>query len=148
MNTTLKIEPNDNVVVALVGLKKGSSIRIGEKTLILTEDIEPKHKIALHDLNIGDSIYMYGIIIGCAIQTIPRGSCITVKNTVHKINSTIEKEEGWSWSAPNVEQWRKRTFDGYIRKDGQVGTRNVWLFFPLVFCENRNIERLKDIFQK
>jgi len=32
--------------------------------------------------------------------------------------------------------------------DGQVGTQNIWLFFPLVFCENRNIEKLKDVFEK
>ena len=37
---------------------------------------------------------------------------------------------------------------GYHREDGQVGTENVWLFFPLVFCENKNIETLKDIFEK
>ena len=37
---------------------------------------------------------------------------------------------------------------GYHRPDGQVGTDNIWLFFPLVFCENRNIETLKTIFEK
>jgi len=42
----------------------------------------------------------------------------------------------------------KRTFQGYQRENGQVETENVWLFFPLVFCENRNIEILKDIFEK
>ena len=39
-------------------------------------------------------------------------------------------------------------FMGYPRKDGRVGTQNVWLFFPLVFCENRNIELLKTIFER
>src|SRR5690606_27187703 len=41
-----------------------------------------------------------------------------------------------------------RTFLGYHREDGQVGTSNTWLFFPLVFCENRNVEILKEVFEK
>src|SRR5690606_19306161 len=44
--------------------------------------------------------------------------------------------------------WKDKTFMGYHRSNGQVGTRNVWLFFPLVFCENRNIELLKEVFEK
>ena len=60
----------------------------------------------------------------------------------------LEKQKSFNWTAPNVEKWKDRTFLGYHREDGQVGTENVWLFFPLVFCENRNIEILKEIFEK
>jgi altronate hydrolase len=37
---------------------------------------------------------------------------------------------------------------GYPSKDGSAGTQNIWLFFPLVFCENRNIELLKTVFER
>jgi altronate hydrolase len=66
----------------------------------------------------------------------------------HESDKVTGKTETIGWSAPNVDKWKDRTFLGYHREDGQVGTENVWLFFPLVFCENRNIEILKDIFEK
>src|SRR5207244_3859706 len=37
---------------------------------------------------------------------------------------------------------------GYLRSDGQFGTRNYWLVVPLVFCENRNILNLKQAFEE
>jgi altronate hydrolase len=54
----------------------------------------------------------------------------------------------YAWTPPNVSGWSSRTFDGYYRADGQVGTRNYWLVIPLVFCENRNIEALRDAFEE
>ena len=35
-------------------------------------------------------------------------------------------------------------FKGYHRSDGRVGTQNVWLVVPLVFCENRNIHVMRE----
>jgi altronate hydrolase len=52
------------------------------------------------------------------------------------------------WTAPDVSKWRDRTFFGYHRSDGQVGTRNHWLVVPLVFCENRNLGVLKQAFEE
>ena len=59
-----------------------------------------------------------------------------------------EKTATVSYTAPDISKWKERTFMGYHRNDRQVGTQNVWLFFPLVFCENRNVELLKDVFEK
>ena len=47
-----------------------------------------------------------------------------------------------------MSRWQNRTFMGYPRADGQVGTRNYWLVVPLVFCENRNVLILKDAFER
>jgi altronate hydrolase len=41
-----------------------------------------------------------------------------------------------------------KTFLGYERADGQVGTRNYWIVLPLVFCENRNLAVLKQAFEE
>src|SRR5207248_8965630 len=54
---------------------------------------------------------------------------------------------GYRWRAPDVSRCRDRTFLGYRRADGQVGTRNYWLVVPLVFCENRNVGVLKSAFE-
>ena len=37
---------------------------------------------------------------------------------------------------------------GYHRADGQVGTRNYWLVLPLVFCENRNVDRMREALEE
>ena len=49
---------------------------------------------------------------------------------------------------PDVSRWRSTTFLGYHRADGQVGTRNYWIVLPLVFCENKNIQVLKNAFEE
>src|SRR5205814_5422201 len=59
-----------------------------------------------------------------------------------------EGREFRPWRPPDVSKWKQRTFLGYHRPDGQVGTRNYWLVIPLVFCENRNIGVLKQAFEE
>ena len=50
----------------------------------------------------------------------------------------------YHWQAPDVSEWSTRTFKGYVRDDGRVGTASYWLVFPLVFCENRNVSKLTN----
>ncbi|MDP2613923.1 UxaA family hydrolase, partial [Oceanobacter sp. 2_MG-2023] len=49
----------------------------------------------------------------------------------------------FTWTAPDISNFEGRTFDGFHRKDGKVGTANYWLVIPLTFCENRNIDVLE-----
>jgi altronate hydrolase len=48
------------------------------------------------------------------------------------------------WKAPDVSKFVGRTFNGYHRADGRVGTANYWLFIPTVFCENRNLDVIRE----
>ncbi len=43
------------------------------------------------------------------------------------------------WQKPDVSRWQGKTFNGYHREDGQVGTRNYWLVIPMVFLVNTGI---------
>lgn len=143
----IKVHPDDNIAIALIDLWKGGQVEFeGEKIDILA-DTKAKHKITLVDLAPGDSIYMYGVLVGKAVDAIKRGEVLTVTNIRHEANSTAGRTETVKWKAPDVSKWKDRTFMGYHRPDGQVGTNNVWLFFPLVFCENRNVDLLKEIFE-
>ena len=144
----LKIHPKDNVVVALDNLKKGYTIQLENVSFDLVDPIPLKHKFALVEFQPSDPIYMYGVLVGEALVTIPQGGVLTTENVKHKIQKVEGKTAPWEWTAPDTTKWEKRTFMGYPRPDGQVGTENIWLFFPLVFCENRNIEKLKVIFEK
>ncbi|MAW93631.1 MULTISPECIES: UxaA family hydrolase [unclassified Leeuwenhoekiella] len=144
----IKVQPQDNVAVALVDLYTGDAVDFEGESIKILSDSKAKHKIALVDLAAGDSIYMYGVLVGKALSPIDKGGLLTTENVKHEASSVSQKTETTSWNAPDISKWKDRTFMGYHREDGQVGTQNVWLFFPLVFCENRNIELLKDVFEK
>lgn len=147
-NKIIKVHPSDNVAVALVNLSVGETISFEGQTIILVSDVKAKHKIALETFNANDRIIMYGVLVGKANQPILKGDVLTIDNIVHQSEKVTRKTETVGWTAPNVDNWKNTTFMGYHREDGQVGTNNVWLFFPLVFCENRNIELLKEVFDK
>ncbi|WP_139420174.1 UxaA family hydrolase [Chryseobacterium mulctrae] len=144
----LKVNPKDNVIVALMDLPAGESVHLDGTDYTILKDIKAKHKFAAVDFEDGDHILMYGVIVGKANQSIKKGEVITTENVKHQSAKVVGKTETLGWTPPNVDKWKDRTFMGYHREDGQVGTENVWLFFPLVFCENKNIETLKDIFEK
>lgn len=144
----LKVNPKDNVIVALLDLPAGESVHLDGEAYTVVKDIKAKHKFAATDFEDGDHIIMYGVIVGKANQSIKKGEVITTENVKHQSAKVEGKTETLGWIPPNVDKWKNRNFMGYHREDGQVGTENVWLFFPLVFCENKNIETLKDIFEK
>jgi len=144
----LKVNPKDNVIVALLDLPAGESVHLDGTDYTVVKDIKAKHKFAAVDFEDGDHIIMYGVIVGKANQSIKKGEVITTENVKHQSAKVVGKTDTLGWTPPNVDKWKDRTFMGYHREDGQVGTENVWLFFPLVFCENKNIETLKDIFEK
>lgn len=144
----IKVHPTDNVAVALVNLTAGEVIDFEGQSVTIESDVKMKHKIAMVPFDIGDRIIMYGVLVGKASARIERGGLLSTANVKHESDKVTGKTETIGWTAPNIDKWKDRTWQGYHREDGQVGTENVWLFFPLVFCENRNIEILKDIFEK
>lgn len=144
----IKVNPTDNVAVALVNLTGGEEIVFEGETIKVLSDVKAKHKIALTDFQVGERIIMYGVLVGKASAFIGKGGLLSTQNVKHESDKVTGKTETIGWDVPNIDKWQDRTFMGYHREDGQVGTENVWLFFPLVFCENRNIEILKDIFEK
>ena len=74
----VQIDPRDNIIVAITNLEKGLSAKIGKQKVVLKEDIKQKHKFALNDFEVDDEIFMYGLLIGKAIQPIKAGSAITI----------------------------------------------------------------------
>jgi altronate hydrolase len=144
----LKIHPQDNVLVALSDLRGGDLVEVDGGSLLLKSDVAAKHKFAITDLAAGQTIIMYGITVGKAAQPIGRGELLTTANVRHDTAITERKTAFQGWHAPDVSRWQTRTFLGYHRADGQVGTRNYWLVVPLVFCENRNVSVLKQAFDE
>jgi altronate hydrolase len=147
-DAVLKLHPEDNVLIALRDLHKGDQVAFGNASFVLGSDVAAKHKFATKDLATADSIVMYGTLVGKATQPIQRGFGLTTINVRHDALPFREKSREYRWNPPDVSRWRKQTFLGYCRADGQVGTRNYWLVVPLVFCENRNVDVLKQAFEE
>jgi altronate hydrolase len=144
----LKLDPRDNVVVALTDLRQGESIALNGESYALVSDVPAKHKFVTRDLNAGDQVIMYGVLVGTTSAKLQRGELLSTRNLRHAAAAFHEKEEGPRWAPPDVSDWRSKTFLGYHRADGQVGTRNYWIVLPLVFCENRNLAVLKQAFEE
>jgi len=146
LHTILKIHPKDNVLVALTDLRAGERVVYQGNEMILTRDVPAKHKFAEEELHKDQEIFMYGIVVAKALYAIAKGEVLTTQNIAHKTAEYTGKRQDFHWQAPNVDKWRHRTFQGYHRTDGQVGTANYWIVVPLVFCENRNVEVIKQAF--
>jgi altronate hydrolase len=144
----LKIHPDDNVIVALADLKAGEWITYNGRKFQLGETIPSKHKFAEYDLSPDDQIKMYGVLVGKAMKPIASGTAIGTHNVKHKSSDFHAKAEKIQWKAPDVSRWKHKTFMGFARKDGQAGTANYWVVIPLVFCENRNVNVMKDAFEE
>lgn len=141
----LQIHPKDNVLVALEKLPAGMPIRYNGYEVILQDHIPVKHKLALEDFDVGDEVIMYGVLVGKTTEHVKKGGLLTTENLHHASNEDYQRTTTTvSWDPPNVSAWQEVTFDGYHRSNGQVGTRNYWLFIPMVFCENNNLKVLKD----
>ena len=136
----VQIDARDNIIVALTDLEEGRTVEVKGVNIVLKENIRAKHKFAGQNFSIGDEIYMYGVLIGKAIKSIPSGSAITIENVKHASAAYNSTKKSFKWNAPDISKFNERTFMGYHRADDSVGTANYWLIIPMVFCENRNVD--------
>lgn len=148
MKKYLQIHPADNILVALTSLKKGEEIIHSGQHFTLSDDIRQKHKFSIRSLGKGEDVVMYGVLVGKTTRPIEQGSLISTENIVHASETFGKKSREVHWDAPDIKRWKSQTFMGYYRSDGQVGIRNYWLVIPMVFCENRNVQVLKDAMLK
>jgi altronate hydrolase len=140
----LKVHPKDNVLVALANLPKGTSVPFEGETYVMQDDINAKHKFFMQDMQPGDAVIMYGVLVGKAQNFIPRGGLMNTSNTKHAAEPYAYRDMHYQWTPPDVTKFRDRKFMGYHRSDGRVGTANYWLFIPTVFCENRNLDVIRE----
>lgn len=140
----LQVHSADNVLVALQDLKKGEEISFGGQTISLITDVASKHKFAIKPFGVDEQITMYGVLVGKASKPIALGEALTTGNVYHASSDFVLGERKLNWEKPDTSAFEGRTFNGFHRADGSVGTSNYWLVIPMVFCENRNVNVLKE----
>ena len=130
----IKINPSDNVAVALQNLSAGVAVA----GVLLVNDVPALHKFALSDIKKGETIIKYGHAIGSAEKDIAKGEWVHT----HNLKSAAQKDAFISvpdfsvkTQAVNPKE-NPPTFKGYLRADGKAGVRNdIWIV-PTVGCVN------------
>src|SRR3954447_11784693 len=116
------LHPDDNICVAARNLAAGESVVIDGRTLALAENVRLGHKIAVQPIKNGDYVRKYGQIIGQATQPIEPGQWVHSHNLV---NGDFVRDYASATAAPPPPSpLTGRTFQGYKRASGKVGTRN------------------------
>ncbi|MGN0167348.1 MAG: UxaA family hydrolase [Acetatifactor sp.] len=138
MQNFLKINDNDNVVVALNPIPAGESLQVevqGEtKAITALEEIPAGHKMAICDIPEGGDVIKYGYRIGNAKEAIKAGAWIHTHNVKTALGDLLE----YSYEPVEVEEVKTEdaTFMGFNRPDGKVGVRNEIWVIPTVGCVN------------
>lgn len=143
----LQIHPADNVLVALQDLPKGEEIHFNGEKFSLPLRVRAKHKFTLKPFGKGESIYMYGVLVGKSNGPLLQGDLLNTENIHHAAQEFALGERKLDWNKPNIERFKERTFKGFHRSNGKVGTANHWLVIPMVFCENQNVLVMKEAFE-
>ena len=139
--TVLKINKADSVVVCLRPLQKGEIINVDGEDLTILQDTPSGHKILIHDTEEGVDIIKYGYPIGHAKVNLKAGEWVNENNLKTNLAGTLEYTYSPVNEDINIENENKK-FKGYLRKSGDVGTRNEIWIVPTVGCVNGVAERL------
>lgn len=132
------IHPNDNVAVALKDIKKGTSFN----GVIANDNIPFGHKMLLTNLKAGDNVIKYGYPIGHVTQDTPKGSYVHTHNIATNIKGKLNYEYKHDNSYHPVIS--NKFFNGYVRKNGEVGIRNEIIIIPTVGCVNDIVKKIEN----
>ena len=131
----IKINPSDNVAVAIENLSKGEQLNVEGTEVTLIEDVPAGHKFTLKDVAEGEDVIKYGFPIGHAKKVLKKGSWAYDENIKTNLSGLLE----YTWNPTKVtldDTDRKLTFKGYKRANGEVGIRNEIWIVPTVGCVN------------
>ena len=138
MQNFIKINENDNVVVALNTIPSGETVSVevegAKKSVTALEEIPAGHKMALCDIPQGGEVIKYGYRIGNTKEPVKAGAWIHVHNLKTALGDLLE----YTYDPVTVEEKRTEdvTFMGFNRPDGKVGVRNEIWVIPTVGCVN------------
>ena len=138
----IKINPADNVAVALRDLSKGTVV----EGVTLSTDVPRGHKIVLRNLKAGEDVIQYGFPIGHVTRDAASGTVVD-----HScIKTNLEGLLDYSYApvqAPELPVSQARTFKGFRRADGQAGVRNQIWVIPTVGCVNGICQQIAERFR-
>jgi len=143
---TIRLNDSDNVVVAVVALETGQ--KIPEANVTCQNNIPEGHKVATETIKKGDTIRKYGQIIGIASRDIKPGEHIHTQNM-----EMLDYERNYIFGtearpAVFVSEEEQVFFQGIVRADGQVATRNYIGVIATANCSSSVARFIADAFDK
>src|SRR5437870_4041868 len=144
MNPVIRIHPDDNVVIARRQLLGGTVVETEGMTIVGL--IPPGHKIATRAIAEGEPVWRYGQIIGNATQPIAPGQHVHTHNLA--FSEFARTHEPGAAAAPTQYVEEPATFDGIVRPDGRVATRNYIGILTSVNCSATVARAVADYFRR
>ena len=140
---TIRLHDSDNVVVAGRNIAAGAII--AEENITCVEEVDFGHKVAVSDIKVGDSIYKYGQIMGFASRDIQAGEHVHTHNVAMK---DFERDYAIGTAAAAVAyEPEPATFEGIVRADGRIATRNYIGIISTVNCSASVSRFIADAFK-
>jgi altronate hydrolase len=139
------LRDDDNVAVASRPIPRGTVLPLRGRSVEVQEPIGLGHKVSLSAISAGEPVRKYGQIIGFATRLIPAGSLVHV----HNLRADLF-ERDYAHASQRIEPPKPdslRTFRGYLRPDGRVGTRNYVAVISTVNCSASTSRYVADRFR-
>jgi len=123
----------DHVAVAKTNILAGTLIEYEGKSLTIRKLTKKGHRFTLTDIKKGEFISQYGYPFAKS-KGILRGDLISISNIINEIPETDLKSYKKPPKTKLIQRYLEKSFLGYVRKDGNVGTRNYYLVIPTSMC--------------
>ena len=130
----LRLGPDDDVAVLTADATSGVHVRVDRDVIRATQDIARGHKIALRPIAAGDPVRKYGQIIGFATTTVTTGEHVHSHNLEFRTFSRADMPGAGAKTTELVAESDRLSFDGIVRADGRVATRNYLGILITVNC--------------
>lgn len=141
----LKLHPDDNVAIARASIPQGTVVTEFGNIVVLA-DVPAAHKIALAHVNPGDPVLRYGQIIGFATESIEPGDYVHTHNLEM---AAFERDYAFGEDAKVASPAASPvTFQGFVRADGRVATRNYIGVVSTVNCSSTVTKMVVEHFSR
>ncbi|MFK3869587.1 UxaA family hydrolase [Pseudoalteromonas rhizosphaerae] len=141
MKPLIKLHPTDDVAIAMRNITAGEILPVDGEEILVNENIDKGHKVALRDINKQENVIKYGAPIGFALENIQKGGWVHT----HCVKTTLNDELDYQYIPEFIEQSEAAPspeVNIYRRQNGEIGIRNeIWLI-PTVGCVNGMINQM------
>ena len=129
-----RLHTEDSVLIARSDLEPGNYPADDGTELAITDSVPRGHKVAVADLPEGAPVRKYGQVIGFATRPIRAGEHVHTHNLAYREYAREHDFGADATPTAYVPAEQRATFQGYVRPDGRVGTRNYLAVLTSVNC--------------
>ncbi|MFC5516670.1 UxaA family hydrolase [Kaistia terrae] len=142
----IQLNPQDNVSVARAVIPAGTVLP--GSNVVARSEIPSGHKISIQPIEAGEPVLKYGQVIGTASAAIQPGDHVHLHNLDMQESDVTHNFAADARPTPLLPEAERRTFEGYVRANGDVGTRNYIGIITSVNCSATVSRAIADAFNR